>query len=120
MKNFFLDVMNDMVCRNVGFTNSNCDTGFLLWVPDITIAVIVKKQQLQMQFVVLDSHARDHNGKVAADGVSVLLFFNGLNSLIDYLCNTYLQHPNGQLIPYQIQFVNCVCSMSKGKKKKGY
>ena len=62
-----------------------------------------------MQFVVLDSHARDHNGKVAADGVSVLLFFNGSNSFIDYLCYTYLQHPNDQLIPYQIQFVNCVC-----------
>ena len=71
-----------------------------------------------MQFVVLDSHARDHNGKVAADGVSVLLFFNGLNSFIDYLCNTYLRHPNDQLIPYQIQFVNCVCSMSKEKKKR--
>ena len=58
-----------------------------------------------MQFVVLNSHARDHNGKVSAHGVSVLLFFNGFNSFIDYLCNTCLPYPNDQLIPYEIQFV---------------
>ena len=40
---FYLDVMKDIVCRNVGLTDSNCYTGFLLWVSDITIAVIVKK-----------------------------------------------------------------------------
>ena len=71
-----------------------------------------------MEFVLLDSHARDQEGRVSSNGVSVLLFFKGVSSLVNYLCDTYLGDCSDKLIGYQIQFVNCFNTMSKEKQKK--
>ena len=47
-----------------------------------------------MKFVLLDSHAKDLEGRVSLNGVSVLLFFKGVSSLVNYLCDTYLGDSN--------------------------
>ena len=77
-----------------------------------------KNQSRSLKFVVLDSHARDQEGKVNSDGVSVLLFFYSITSLLEYLCNTYLTDSSEKIVAYQIQFVNCVSTMSEEKRKK--
>ena len=79
---------------------------------------MVKKQPTHVEFVLLDLHARDQEGRVSSNGVSVLLFFKGVSSLVDYLCDTYLGDSNDKLIRYQIQFVNYFSTMSKEKHKK--
>ena len=62
---------------------------------------------MHVEFILLDSHARDQEGRVSSNGVSVLLFLKGVSSLVDYLCDTYLGDSSDKLIGYQIQFVNC-------------
>ena len=39
---FYIDVMKDMIHKNVNLTDSILNTGFLLWLSDITISVIIK------------------------------------------------------------------------------
>ena len=53
-----------------------------------------------------------------AGGASILLFSNCVDSFMDYLCSTYLPCFNCQIISYQIQFVNCVCSTSKQNRRQ--
>ena len=67
----------------------------------------------------LDSHRRDSNGRISCGGVSVLMFFNGPESFIEYLCNTYLrEHDSEHLLAYQIQFVKCSCLISEENRRK--
>ena len=114
-----MDILKDMIRRNVEVNGNTCDSGFLLWLSENCVSVMVKKKQLtNVEFVLLDSHARDQGARVSSNGVSVLLFFKGVSSLVDYLCDTYLGDSNDKLIGYQIQFVNCFRTMSKEKQKK--
>ena len=39
-----IDILKDMICRNVETTGSTCDSGFLLWLSENCISVVVKKQ----------------------------------------------------------------------------
>ena len=49
-----------------------------------------------------------------------MLFFNDVDSLIDYVKNTHLYEEDSteHLLPYQVQFVNCQSSMTNEKRKK--
>ena len=113
-----MDILKDMIRRNVEVTGNTCDSGFLLWRFENCVSVMVKKQLTHVEFVLLDSYARDEEGRVSSNVVSVLLFFKGVSSLVNYLCNTYLGDCSDKLTGYQIQFVNCSGTMSKEKQKK--
>ena len=113
-----MDILKGMICRNAEVTGITCDSGFFLWLSENCVSVMVKKQLTHVEFILLDPHARDEEGRVSSNGVSVLLFFKGVSSLVNYLCDTYLGDSNDKLIGYQIQFVNCFSTMSKEKHKK--
>ena len=113
-----MDILKDIICINVEVSGITCDSGSLLWLSDNCVSVMVKKQLTHVEFVLLDSRARDQEGRVSSNGVSVLLFSKGVSSLVNYLCNTYLGDSNDKLSGYQIQFVNCFSTMSKEKQKK--
>ena len=48
---------------------------------------------------------------------TVLLLFNDVDSLVDYVKNTHLHEEDSakHLLPYQVQFVNCQSSMTNEK-----
>ena len=96
----YVDTMKDMICSHMMSSESTCNSGFLLWLSENCISVLIRKQRAHMEFVVLDSHARDIQGRVSSEGVSVLLFFYDVTSLIDYLCNTYLSESDDCMIAY--------------------
>ena len=106
-----------MIHTNVETTGSTCNSGFLLWLSENCISVMVKKQPTHVEFALLDSHARDQDGRISSDGVSILLYFTGVSYLVDYLCNTYLRHSSDNLIGYQTQFVNFSSTISKEKQQ---
>ena len=54
-----MNILKDMICRNVEATGSTCDSGFLFRLSENCISVIVKKQSTHVEFALLDSHARD-------------------------------------------------------------
>ena len=70
-----MDILKDMIHRNVEVTGNTCDSGFLLWLSENCVSVIGKKQLTHVEFVPLDSHARGQEGRVISNGVSVLLCF---------------------------------------------
>ena len=52
-------------------------------------------------------------------GVSVLMVFNDVNSFIDYVGLTYLDTQNSEyLLPYQIQFVHCISSVTEDTRTR--
>ena len=51
--------MKDMVCTDVNSTDTILNTGFFLWLSDITIYVIKKTQGSHHLQFVLDSHERE-------------------------------------------------------------
>ena len=69
-----MDILKDMIHRNVEVTGNTCGSGFLLWLSENSVSVMVKKQLTHVEFILLDSHARDQEGRVSSNGVSVLLF----------------------------------------------
>ena len=113
-----INILKDMICRNVEATGSTCDSGILLRLSENCISVMVRKQPTHVEFALLDPHARDQDGRISSDGVFVLLLFAGVSNLADYLCNTYLEHSSDNLIGHQIQFVNYSSTMSKDKQQK--
>ena len=69
-----MDILEDMIRRNVEVAGNTCDSRLLLWLSENCVSVMVKKQLTHVEFVLLDSHARDQKGRVSSNGVSVLLF----------------------------------------------
>ena len=112
----YVDTMKDIICSHMMSSESTCNSGLLLWLSENCISVLIRKQGAHMEFVVLDSHARDPQGRVSSEGVFVLLFFYDVTSLINYLCNTYLSESDDCMIAYQIQFLNCICTMTSRKR----
>ena len=75
--------MNELICTNSKHNESKLNTGFLLMLSKVTVSVIIKKQPNctnGLKLAVLDSHGRDKNGKISADGTSVLMFFEDVTS----------------------------------------
>ena len=75
---FNADTLERMIWTNRKYNETKLNTGFLLMLSKVTISVIIKRKSNYPQtlnLAVLDSHARDKNGRVSSDGVSVLMFF---------------------------------------------
>ena len=123
---FNQNILKDFICSNIELAENVLNTGFLLWLSDFTISVVVKQAQCGpdgrrkiCQLAVLDSHGRDSNGRISCGEVSVLMFFKGPESFIEYLCNAYLrEHDPEHLSAYQIQFVKCSCLISQENRRK--
>ena len=62
-----------MICRNVEVTGITCHSGFLLWMSENCVSVMVKKQLTHVKFVLLDSHERNLEGRVSLNGVCLNL-----------------------------------------------
>ena len=56
-----INILKDMIHKNVEVTGSTCDNGFLLWLSENCISVMVKKQPTYVEFALLDSHTRDQD-----------------------------------------------------------
>ena len=116
-EHFNLENMKQMICENIKYNEAKLNTGFLLMLSEVTVSVIIKKQLFspdKLKLAVLDSHGMDKDGRISSDGMSVLMFFDNVSSLIHYVRDTYLDTHNSEyLLPYQIQFVHCSSSMTE-------
>ena len=79
--------------------------GALLIISSYTLAILWGKNC----FYIFDSHCKDLNGDIAVCGTAVLLKFNTLACIDDYIKHTYFNRKSGSLF-YQIQFVRVFCS----------
>ena len=57
-----------------------------------------------VKYVLFDSHSRGTTGKIGEEVTSVLLLFDNIDSLTNYLYDTYLDDVNREEIAYQVQF----------------
>ena len=87
--------------------NTNDNSGFLLWLREICIAVILKHNRTKLQYRMFDSHSRNKNGQVDEHGASILVVFNTIEYFVNYICMNYLNDNNNHRIPYVLQFLKC-------------
>ena len=89
--------------------NTSDNFGFLLWLREICIAVILKHtcNKAKRKFHMFDSHSRNKNGQVDEHGASILVVFNTIEYFVSYICVNYLNENNNHRIPYVLQFLKC-------------
>ena len=66
----------------------------------------------------VDSHARDREGQSSENGASVLINFQKLEHLMEYLRHTYLDKTGQNESHYQLQFLTCSCAASRPKQQQ--
>ena len=99
------------------FENQSVNSGVLIWFLHSCIYVHIKHESKNKdKYYLFDSHARNNKGQASENGTSVLIKFEKLEHLVEYFCCTYLDNEGKNLTHYQLQFLTCDCSMSKGKQ----
>ena len=61
-------------------------------------------------FYLFDSQSRDSSGNPVIDGTAILLKFNSLLYIGEYIRKMYFEKKSGSIY-FQIQFIQVVCSM---------
>ena len=99
--NAYLISVTDIVtsCTNIG-------TGALLIIRDFTLALIWGEQC----YFLFDSHSKNDEGEITPNGVAVLLKFQTLGHLEEYIKYVYYSE-NTETLFFQLQFINC-CSIN--------
>ena len=87
---FNVDTMKEIICTNSKYNETKLSTGVLLMLSEVIVSVIIKRQSnspntLKLKLAVLDSHARDKDGRISSDGMSMLMFFDDVSSFIHYV-----------------------------------
>ena len=100
--------------------NTSDNSGFLLWLREICIAVILKHtcNKAKLKFCMLDSHSRNKNGQVDEHGASILVVFDTIEYFVSYICINYLNENNNHRIPYVLQFLKCNSFRPLDQQKK--
>ena len=80
--------------------------GAMLFVNGFTLGIIWNNNS----FYLFDSHSRDSSGNPTIYGTSVLLKFNSISYIDEYIRKMYLEKQPISVY-FQIQFIRVVCSM---------
>ena len=80
----------------------NTGTGAIFFINGYTFALIWNKSGIFL----CDSHSRNNEGFITADGTSVLLKFKTLDDVENYIKEVYMLSQNFQVLTYQIQYIN--------------
>ena len=83
--------------------NQSLNSGFLIWFSNLCIYVHIQHQSKKIVYYLFYSHAWDREGQLSENGASVLINFQRLKYLMEYLCHTYLDKPGKSEIHYQLQ-----------------
>ena len=83
-------------------TKTNTGTGAIFFINGYTFALIWNKSGIFL----CDSHSRNKEGLITADGASVLLKFKTLDDVQNYIKEVYMLSQNFQVLTYQMQFIN--------------
>ena len=80
----------------------NTGTGAIFFINGYIFALIWNKSGIFL----CDSHSRNNEGFITADGTSVLLKFKTLDDVENYIKEVYMLSQNFQVLTYQIQYIN--------------
>ena len=80
----------------------NTGTGAIFFINGYTFALTWNKYGIFL----CDSHSRNNEGFITADGTSVLLKFKTLDDVENYIKEVYMLSQNFQVLTYQIQYIN--------------
>ena len=106
------------ILQNYVHENQSLNSGFLIWLSNLCIYVHIQHQSKKIVHNLFDSHARDREGQLSENGASVLINFQKLEHLMEYLCHTYLDKTGKNEIHYELQFLMCSCAVSKWKQQQ--
>ena len=106
------------ILQNYVNENHSLNSGFLIWLSNLCIYVYIQHQSKKMVYYLFDSHARDREGQLSENGASVLINFQKLEHLMEYLCHAYLDKTGKNEIYCQIQFLMCSCAASRPKQQQ--
>ena len=83
-------------------------TGALLFINGLTMAIIFTN----LAYYLFDSHSKDNQGKASQHGTSILLKFETLENLENYIYEVYYETHISHLRStyFQFQFVEIICS----------
>ena len=98
------------ICDIVG-NCSNLGNGALLIINGYALGVIWGKNC----FFLFDSHSKNSSGNICQNGTSVLLKFETLSKLQEYVKNIYYVGLKHETLYFQIQFINLLCSSEEMK-----
>ena len=90
---------------------SNLGNGALLTINGYALGIIWGKNY----FVLFDLHRKNSNGNISQNGTSVLLKFETLNKLQEYIKDIYYVGLKHETLYFQIQFINLLCSSEEIK-----
>ena len=98
--------------------NVKGNTGFLMWIGEVTISVMFQQQSLGRlagtpSLIVIDSHCRNELGETSDIGASILMTFSTADNFVQYIVNTYVQQASAK--GYQLQFTKCLCTLTSGQ-----
>ena len=83
-------------------TKTNTGTGAIFFINGYTFALIWNKSGIFL----CDSHSRNKEGIITADGASVLLKFKTMDDVQNYIKEVYMLSQNFQVLTYQMQYIN--------------
>ena len=83
-------------------TKTNTGTGAIFFINGYTFALIWHKSGIFL----CDSHSRNKEGIITADGASVLLKFKTMDDVQNYIKEVYMLSQNFQVLTYQMQYIN--------------
>ena len=106
------------ILQNYIHENQSFHSGFLIWLSNLCIYVHIQHQSKKIVYYLFDSHARDREGQLSENGASVLINFQKLEHLMEYLRHTYLDKTGKNEIHYQLQFLMCSCAASRPKQQQ--
>ena len=106
------------ILQNYVHENQSLNSGFLIWLSNLCIYVHIQHQSKKIVYYLFDSHARDREGQLSENGASVLINFQKLEHLMEYLCHTYLDKTGKNKIHCQLQFLMCSCAASRPKQQQ--
>ena len=99
------------ILQNYVHENQSLNSGFLIWLSNLCIHVHIQHQSKKIVYYLLE-------GQLSENGASVLINFQNLKHLMEYLCHTYLDKTGENEIHYQLQFLTCSCAVSRPKQQQ--
>ena len=91
------------------------NSGVLVWLSEICIYIGFQQFVTGVKYALFDSHSRGPTEKIAEEGTSILLLFDNIDSLTNYIYDTYLDDVNREQIAYQVQILRFCCISTKRK-----
>ena len=98
--------MKTLIQNNVKSSN-----GFLMWYPNYCFSLIFEKYYVKATKYFLIGYFADQN-------LNLFEKFNDIVAVIDVLCNLVQRRLGCDKTNYNIQFVSCLCKLSKSHRNK--